>query len=419
MTTLPPGPLPLVAALSDPVEAVPGRWVMRVTLAGIGLWAGFFGPIQVLLAQQAEVVAPGHKQFVFGLVTGVGSAVSVVVNPIAGALSDRTTSRFGRRVPWVVGGALSGALALLLLAVADSVWLMLLAWCLAQVGLNAMFAAITAAVPDVVPVRQRGVVGGWVAVSQTLGIVVGVGIASSTGGLVAGYAATAAAVVVLAVPYVVGSMDYRLSPVLRAELSRASLVRALWISPREHPDFAWAWVTRFLVNLGNSLGTLLLYFYLQDAVHYSDPEGGVFVLTLLYAVFIVLSTVVSGIWSDRLGRRKVFVNVSGAVVGVAALTLAVAHTWAGALVGAVVLGIGYGVYLSVDFALCTEVLPTATDRAKDLGVINIAVTLPQVFAPFVGSLLVTFAGGYTTLYAVAAAVCLLASLFVRNIRSVR
>jgi MFS family permease len=419
VTTLPPEPLPLVAALSDPVQPVPGRWVMRVTLAGIGLWAGFFGPIQVLLAQQAEVVAPGHKEFVFGLVTGVGSAASVVANPLAGALSDRTTSRFGRRVPWVVGGALSGALALLLLAVADSVWLMLLAWCLAQVGLNAMFAAITAAVPDVVPVRQRGVVGGWVAVSQTLGIVVGVGIASSTGGLVAGYAATAAAVVVLAVPYVVGSLDYRLSPVLRAELSRSAVVRALWISPREHPDFAWAWLTRFLVNLGNSLGTLLLYFYLQDAVHYSDPEGGVFVLTLLYAVFIVLSTVVSGIWSDRLGRRKVFVNVSGAIVGVAALTLAVAHTWAGALVGAVVLGIGYGVYLSVDFALCTEVLPTATDRAKDLGVINVAVTLPQVFAPFVGSLLVAFAGGYTTLYAVAAAVCLLASLFVRNIRSVR
>ena len=67
----------------------------------------------------------------------------------------------------------------------------------------------------------------------------------------------------------------------------------------------------------------------------------------------------------------------------------------------------------------SQVLPAATDRAKDLGVINIAVTLPQVFAPFVGSLLVTFAGGYTTLYAVAAAVCLLASLFVRNIRSVR
>jgi MFS family permease len=418
VTTLPPEPAPVVAALAEPVDAVPGRWVMRVTLAGLGLWAGFYGPIQVLLAQQAQVISPDHKEFVFGLVTGVGSAVSVVVNPLAGALSDRTTSRFGRRVPWVAGGAIAGAAALLLLAFANGVWLMLLAWCLAQLGLNAMFAALTAAVPDLVPVKQRGVVGGWVAVSQTLGIVAGVGIATFTGGLVAGYVATAAAVVLLAVPYVVGSLDFRLSPVLQPDFSWGSFLRGFWLSPRRYPDFAWAWLTRFLVNLGNSLGTLLLYFYLQDAVHYPDPEGGVFVLTVAYAVFIVLSTVVFGIWSDRIGRRKVFVTVSGAVVGVAALTLAVAQTWAGALVGAVVLGIGYGVYLSVDFALCTEVLPAASDRARDLGVINIANALPQVFAPFLGALLISLAGGYVTLYAVAAAVCLLGSVFVRNIRSV-
>jgi MFS family permease len=327
-------------------------------------------------------------------------------------------SRRGRRVPWVAGGALAGAAALVLLARANGVWLMLLAWCLAQLGLNAMFAALTAAVPDLVPARQRGVVGGWVAVSQTLGIVAGVGIATFTGGLAAGYVATAAAVVLLAVPYLLGSRDLRLSPVLLPDFSWREFLRGFWVSPRRHPDFAWAWCTRFLVNLGNSLGTLLLYFYLQDAVHYPDPENGVFVLTVAYAVFIVLSTVVFGIWSDRLGRRKVFVSVSGAVVGVAALTLAVAQTWAGAVVGAVVLGIGYGVYLSVDFALCTEVLPAASDRARDLGVINVAIALPQVFAPFAGALLLGLGGGYVTLYAVAAAVCLLGSVLVRNIRGV-
>ena len=64
-------------------------------------------------------------------------------------------------------------------------------------------------------------------------------------------------------------------------------------------------------------------------------------------------------------------------------------------------------------------LPAAEARAKDLGVINIAVALPQVFAPFVGSFLVAYAGGYVTLYAVACAVCLLGSVFVRNIHGVR
>ncbi len=410
------GPL---TALAEPVAGVPRRWVAWVTLAGIGLWAGFFGPIQVLLAQQAQVVSPDHKEFVFGLVTGVGSAVSVVANPLFGALSDRTTSRFGRRLPWVVTGALAGAFALLVLAGAQTVWLMVVAWSLAQAGLNAMFAALTASVPDQVPVRQRGVVGGWVAVSQTLGIVGGVGLATATGGITAGYVATAAAVVVLAVPYVLGSRDLPLAATDRPELTWRGFLAGFWLSPRRYPDFAWAWLTRFLVNLGNSLGTLLLYFYLQDAVHHPDPEAGVFVLTVVYALFIVASTVVAGSWSDRLQRRKVFVTVSGVITGLAALTLALVQTWPGALVGAVVLGIGYGVYLSVDFALCTEVLPEAAARAKDLGVINVANALPQVFAPFLGSFLIAFGGGYLTLYVVATVVCLVGSVLVRNIHGVR
>ena len=418
MTTLPPEPVPVQEALAEPMVSVPRSWVAWVTLAGLGLWAGFFGPIQVLLAQQAQLVSPGHKELVFGVVTGVGSAVSVVANPLFGALSDRTTSRFGRRVPWVVAGGLLGALALVLLAQATSVLVMVLAWSLAQASLNAMFAALTATVPDLVPVHERGVVGGWVAVSQTLGIVAGVGIATVTGGIAAGYYATAAAVVVLAVPYVLRSRDVVLPKALRPVFSLTEFVRGFWISPRRHPDFAWAWLTRFLVNLGNSLGTLLLYFYLQDAVGYGDPESGVLVLTVVYAVFIVASTVVFGLWSDRLQRRKLFVTVSGVVTGIGALILALVPTWPGALAGAVVFGVGYGVYLSVDFALCTQVLPAAEARAKDLGVINIAVALPQVFAPFVGSFLVAYAGGYVTLYVVAFWVCVLGSVLVHRIRGV-
>ena len=415
MTTVPVG---AVGALTEPVTPVGRGWVARVTLAGLGVWAGFFGPIQVLLAQQAEAVAPGDKEFVFGLVTGLGSAVSVVANPLFGALSDRTTARFGRRVPWVAGGAVVGAAALLLLAVADSVPVMVAGWCLAQAALNAMYAALTATVPDLVPVRQRGVVGGWVAVSQTLGIVGGVGIATATGGIAAGYVATATAVVVLAVPYLLRSHDIRLPRSERPPWHLPAFLRGFWVSPRRYPDFGWAWLTRFLVNLGNALGTLLLYFYLDDAVGYADPEAGVFVLTVVYAVFIVASTVVFGLWSDRVRRRKPFVIVSGIVTGAAALTLALVPTWTGALVGACVLGVGYGVYLSVDFALCTEVLPDAESRARDLGVINIANALPQVFAPFVGAVLITAAGGYVTLYLGAALVCVLGSVLVTRIRSV-
>ena len=238
------------------------------------------------------------------------------------------------------------------------------------------------------------------------------------GSIAAGYLTTAAALVVLALPYLFDHRDLALDRADREPWDTRRFLASFWIDPRRFPDFGWAWLTRFLVNLGNALGTLYLFFYLQDAVGHGNPEDGVFILTVIYAVLLVITTVLGGMWSDRLARRKVFVTVSGLVTAAAALTLALVQTWPGAVAGAVILGAGYGIYTAVDFALITQVLPTASARAKDLGVINIANALPQVIAPLVATVLVSQAGGYVTLYLFATFVCLLGSWLVRNIRSV-
>src|SRR5687768_3290065 len=125
-----PGVVP--TAFAEPVARVRAGWTAAVVLANVGVFAAWFGPIQVLLAKQSEAVAPGNKEFVFGLVTGVGAAVSVIATPVFGAVSDRTTSRFGRRVPWTLAGALGGAAGLLVLAGAQGIALMLVGWCLVQ-----------------------------------------------------------------------------------------------------------------------------------------------------------------------------------------------------------------------------------------------------------------------------------------------
>jgi MFS family permease len=403
-------------ALAEPVVAVRGRWTAAVVLANVGVFAAWLGPIQVLLAKQSDAIAPGNKEFVFGLVTGVGAAVSVVANPLFGALSDRTASRWGRRVPWVFGGAIGGAIGLLVLAGAGAVAWMLLGWCLVQLFCNALLAAITAAIPDRVPKLQRGVVGGWVALAQTLGALVGVGLATAVGGVGVGYLACAVFLLISVVPYLLGSGDQRLPS--RSPFAWPEFLRGFWVSPRRFPDFGWAWLTRFLLNLGNGLGTLYLFFYLQDAVSYDDPDTGVLILTAIYSVCVLLTAVASGSWSDRLGRRKVFVTWSGVVMAVGAVVLAVWPTWTAAVVAAVILGVGFGVYLSVDFALLTEVLPSARDRAKDLGVINIANSLPQVIAPAIAAPVVKYVGGYPMLYGSAAAVTLLGAVLVRRVRAV-
>jgi MFS family permease len=412
------------AALAEPVTPVPASWTARLMLASLGIWMAFFTPIQQLLPRQVEAIDAANKETMLGLVTGLGAAAAVISNPLAGALSDRTVlglgrRRLGRRHVWTVGGAVFGAASLVLLSRQHTVGGVVLGWILAQTGFNAMLASLTAAVPDRVPVAQRGAVSGWIGIPQVIGVVAGVALVTTlVTDLAAGYLAVALLVVLLALPFAATTPDDPLPAEHRAPLRPLAIAAQMWVSPRRHPDFAWAWITRFLVQLGNALGTLYLLYFLKDKVRYADPETGLLVLILVYTAALIATTVIAGRRSDRTGRRRGFVIWSGLVMAAAALLLAAWPTWPVAVTAAVILGAGYGVYVAVDAALITQVLPAATERAKDLGVINIANSAPQVLGPALAGPIVAYGGGYPSLYVLTAVVTVLGSIFVRRIRGV-
>uniref|UniRef100_UPI0015A57938 MFS transporter n=1 Tax=Actinosynnema pretiosum TaxID=42197 RepID=UPI0015A57938 len=402
--------------LAEPVTPVGRGWTTLLFLANLGLWLGVYAPIQVLLPQQAERISPDAKELVFGLVTALGAAVALIANPLIGLSSDRTCSRFGRRHPWTLAGALVGALGLAVLSAADATWSMALGWCLVQAGLNGMLASLTSGVPDRVPVAQRARVGGLVGISQMLGTVLGaVVVTVLVTGQTAGYLVCAALVVAGALAFVLATPDARLPRAARPPL----VARELWVSPKRHPDFAWAWTAHFAINLGNALGTLYLLFFLADEVRHPSPEDGLLVLMLLYGAALVVGAVLVGARSDRTGRRRGGVHLSAALMALAALLLAAWPTWWSALIAAPLLGFGFGAYWAVALALLTQVLPAATDRAKDLGVVNVANALPQVLAPALASVVLVDLGGYRGLFLLSAAATLVASLCVTRIRGVR
>ena len=411
-------------ALAEPERAVRPVWVTGVVLVNVGINAAFFGPLQVLLGQQAAAFSEADKEAILALVTGAGAAVSLVANPLFGAFSDRTTSRLGRRVPWVLFGAILGAAALIALAGAPNVAIMALLWCLVQAGCNGAYAAVTAAIPDRVPVVQRGTVGGLAAMGQTVGILIGAVIAAAvTGNFAVGYLVCAVALLAGVVLYFFKNDDVPLPAGARPPFSLAGFAKGFWISPVLYPDFAWAWLTRLLVNTGNHMVTLYLLFFLKDAVHLQEtqgiaPEFGVLILTGLYAAMVMVTSVLGGRLSDRMGKRKPLVIISSVIIAAASLILAFAPNWTGALLGASVLGIGFGCYLAVDFALITQVLPTSLSRGKDLGVLNVANSLPQVLAPLIAFPFVTLWGGYVSLYVAAAVIGLLGAVFVVKIKGV-
>lgn len=162
---------------------------------------------------------------------------------------------------------------------------------------------------------------------------------------------------------------------------------------------------------------LYLLYYLRDRLHHHDPEQGVLILTAVNSVTLVATVVVGGAWSDRVGRRKPFVMWSGVLMAAATGLLAGWQTWPSAIVVAALLGLGLGVFMSVDFALMTDVLPKALDRGKDLGVINVANALPGG-GPALAAPIVTHLGGYRVLYLVAAGAGLAGAVLVGRIRGV-
>jgi MFS family permease len=224
----------------------------------------------------------------------------------------------------------------------------------------------------------------------------------------------------LVIPFMFILKDPKLDPADRPPFHLGTFVKGFWISPKQYPDFAWAWLARFLVALAISMSTLYLLFYLQDHLGFSSEEAGQkqTILIALYAFGTMLTAVVGGAISDRSGKRKKFVVTSTIIVALAALLLAFTREFNVAVIAAVILGLGYGWYLAVDQALITQVLPAAVDRARDLGVINIANSLPQVLAPVIAAPIVTTLGGYPVLYVVTAIVGLAGAVAVLPIKSV-
>lgn len=415
----------LPRALAEPTEPVTKGWIGSLGLASLVMWMASLTPLQILIPEQLQNIDHKGKILALGLVSAFGAVASLLATPIAGALSDRTTHAYafgrmrGRRHRWTLAMAILSAVSLALIAGQKTVLGVGILWVLFSVFQNGEYASLSAAIPDHVPVNQRATVAGWVGMPQALGLVAGTAVVVYLfdKSLVGGYLALAIPLALLTLPFVFLTDDYPLDPEHRAPLSVRALLGSYWIDPRRYPDFAWAWITRFLASLAIGMGTLYLLYFLRDQVHYGHPAQGLFILIAIYTAFVVLTAIVGGIISDRTGKRKMIVTVSGCLMGTAALLLTFVETWPAAMGAAVLFGTGFGAYLAVDQALITQVLPAARDRAKDLGIINIAIVGPAALAGAIAALLVSL-GGYPSLFAATAVVAAIGSMLVWKIKSV-
>jgi MFS family permease len=203
------------------------------------------------------------------------------------------------------------------------------------------------------------------------------------------------------------------------------ILRLFDFHPRRNPDFAWVLLTRLVMTLGIYTVQDFLQFYMRDAVCVAHPEAQTTNFVIILSLTSLLSAFAAGWLSDRFGRKRM-VYFSGGFMAVVGLIFIITQSLPIVLAAGAIFGLGYGAYISVDWALVADVLPSKRNYARDMGVWNISQSLPQVIAPVIGGPLLDFftkSGhpvlGFQILFGMAIVYCLIGTVTVRYIRGVQ
>ncbi|ELP64624.1 MFS transporter [Streptomyces turgidiscabies] len=412
-----------VTTPADPVRL--GRLLAFAFPATTAMYAVFNAIGAILLPAQVARLAPDSKVGVLALLTTLGAVASMIALPTGGAVSDRTRSRFGRRAPWLV--VMAGASAILTIAMGLSNSLVVLAIVLTVLWFTMNFygGAISALLPDRVPVARRGIASAVIGLGTPVGVLFGVNLASRVSQVWA-YTALALVLLVTTLALVAGarepsSLDHATTgPKDRGSASAA--VRAFFRA-FGHRDFALAFASRFGLFLSYFTVSGYLFFTVQDYVGTKNVPGG----NVAVAVS-TLSTVSIGTWiavatlcgwlADKLDRRKLFIAISAIGLGLSQLIPIVSHSWGAMLAYSAVSGAALGTYFAVDLAVMSLVLPDKENEGRDFAILNVATGLPQLASPAIAGALINL-GGYGSLFIVGSACALVAGALAMCIRSIR
>ena len=404
---------------------IPGlrRLMWSTLVANIGIFLIWGAVPSILLPLQVQgITGDAGKAGALAVILTIGAFAAMLAQPIAGLVSDRTRSRFGRRAPWMVAGTLVGGLALIGMGAANTLVQLAIAWIIVQVVYNFAQGPLSAILPDRVPSAARGVFSAFAGLGAMLGALGGqIAGAQFAHAIPAGYLVFGGFAIVVTVLFVVLNPDRSNKGEPKPPFGFVTFLKTFWVNPVKHPDFFWGFTGRLLLFGGYFMVTGYQLYILQDYIGLKAKAVSVIpLLGLTSLVGIIIATVIAGPLSDRIGRRRIVAVVAGLILAASLAFPIFLPTLTGMLLFSFVSGLGFGAYQGVDQALMSEVLPSKDDFAKDLGVLNIAATLPQTLAPGIaGAIVVAFGQSYAPLFPIGIVIAVAGALAVIPIKSVK
>ncbi len=388
---------------------------------------GFFG---LQFAWQMRIILSGPvtenlgaDPFIYGLIWLAGPFTGMIVQPLVGALSDRTRTVFGRRRPYLFLGAVISAIALWifpnsgliaekigahynlhlpeitgLLIAAVMIWII-------DACINVAQGPYRALVPDVVPPQQHSVANSYMSLSIGLGSVVAAGVA----------------------PFLKWAFDYQMPIPAQFIMAALAFVLAMtWtcITIKEHstkktkiqteePEERFSFLQSLKDFFGLSpevskiclmqfftwIGTMcLLINFTQYAIHtvfqipdLSDVselakemfENKTLVATnfssVCFAVFNLVCFLVAipiGFLSAKYGNKRVHI-ISVLSMALAYLGMGLTHNHKAVILLMALSGIGWASICALPFAMLSQYIKAGTEGSV-MGIFNIFIAGPQV-----------------------------------------
>lgn len=387
----------------------------------LGWLVPYLGVNSTLLPAKIQQIAPNQKVQIVATLATIAMVVATIANIIEGALSDRTISRWGKRNPWIVLGLITTLITFYCLTKVTTVHGIILNWSLFQVALNMMVAPIVAFIADKAPKKYRGGVSAFYGIGMNIGTPVGTMIASRyITNINSGIYVFMIFEIVFTVIGLLLVGDGSNKGAQVKKLHGSELLEAF--IPPIHGDIRDFYLAVFGKLLFVSAQFIITGYQLYIFVDYMKQSSSIAAHSLSIMSTILLITgvafaAIGGPLADKFHSLKLLVAISTVVMGLGVAAPALDPAPWTMFVYAGLSGCAMGMYNSVDQALNVSVLPNPNNAAKDLGIVNLANSLGQVFGPIVAATIIS-AAGYRMMFPAAGIMCLVGAILILMIKKV-
>lgn len=359
-----------------------------------------------------------------GFVISLSTIATMFIQPLVGVFSDRTRSRLGRRAPWMLYGAVIGAVALVGLRFSPTITMVAVFWMIAQAVLNGALTPMTATVADRIAENKRGTVSSMAGLGNIVGGIVGAILAGALFGVLGLniYILWGVLVALGVVMFVWRNPDTSTKDMNVPPFKWGAFLRG-FVVPLRAADFRWVWIARVLLVFGYTVSSALSLYMLQSYVQPGLSAEEATSLAPLFAIaglpFTVIAVIFAGRISDKVGRRKPFIIVASLLMALSMAIPLISPTVPALFIQGILGALAFGIFLPVDQALFIDVLPDQESAGRDLGIAAVATNLGQALGPVLAAQVVVLTGGYQMVWASALILVLVAAFAIIPVRGAR